>query len=192
MQKIIKKQISARETEIILQYLNQTLSLDGDVVELGCYTGDTSIEIARLLKGTDHKLWLYDSFEGLPSKSEADKSALGEVFAVGELGTSKSALLRRFRKMNLPIPIIKKAWFSDLIAKDLPEKISFAFLDGDYHDSIRDSLKLIENQMTDGGVIIVHDYQNDFLPGVRRAVDEWLIKHPHKIRIEQTLAVIQL
>ena len=185
-------QVNKKETEIILRYLSQTLDIDGDVVELGCYAGDTSIELARVIKKTNKKLWLYDSFEGLPEKTANDSSALGEIFKSGELGASKSSLLRRFKSTGMQLPIIKKAWFSDLASNDLPDKICFAFFDGDYYESIKDSFKLVKGKMVDGGIILVHDYQNDFLPGVRRAVDEWLAKNPKSsLRIEQTLAIIQ-
>ena len=36
------------------------------------------------------------------------------------------------------------------------------------------SLKLVENKVSKGGVVIVHDYNNTALPGVAKAVDEWV------------------
>ena len=71
------------------------------------------------------------------------------------------------------MPVIKKAWFKDLVESDLPEKIAFAFLDGDFYESIRDSLKLVVPKMVRGGVLVVHDYTNPALPGVSKAVDEF-------------------
>ena len=69
--------------------------------------------------------------------------------------------------------MIKKGWFSELTDKDLPEKIAFAFLDGDFYESIRDSLRLVAPRMAEGGIIVVHDYTNPALPGVKRAVEEY-------------------
>ena len=71
------------------------------------------------------------------------------------------------------MPVIKKAWFADLKEGDLPERIAFAFLDGDFYESIRDSLKLVGPRMSEDGVMIIHDYTNPALPGVKKAVDEW-------------------
>ena len=87
---------------------------------------------------------------------------------------------------------IKKAWFKDLTEGDLPEKIALAFLDGDFYESIKDSLKLVERKMVNGGVIVVHDYNNLALPGVSRAVDEWLKGKDFNIEIYQSLAIIGL
>ena len=71
------------------------------------------------------------------------------------------------------MPVIKKAWFKDLTPDDLPSEIAFAFLDGDFYESIRDSLKLVMPRMNNEGIIVVHDYNNPALPGVKKAVDEW-------------------
>ncbi len=119
------------------------------------------------------KLWIYDSFEGLPEKSSADESVLGIDFKGGELFVTKREVKERFLRAGLPVPVIKKGWFKDLTAEDLPLKIAFAFLDGDFYESIRDSLKLVGPRMSTGGVIAVHDYTNPALPGVKKAVDEW-------------------
>ena len=166
-------QVSEKETELILEIAKKCLEVSGDFVELGCYKGDTSLLLADILKGTDKRLWIYDSFEGLPEKSEFDQSVLGENFKRGELGVTKREVKLRFLKAGLPVPAIKKAWFSDLTAEDLPEKIAFAFLDGDFYESIKQSLELVGPKMMEGGVLAVHDYTNPALPGVRKAVDEW-------------------
>ena len=58
-------QIPNRETKLLLDELEQILDLPGDVVEFGCYEGDTSILLAGVLRDNPDKwLYLYDSFEG--------------------------------------------------------------------------------------------------------------------------------
>ena len=171
-------QVSEGETRRILELARECLSVEGDFVELGCYKGDTSLLLAEVLVENSvekfaKKLWIYDSFEGLPEKSVADESVLGVNFRVGELLVTKREVKERFLRAGLPVPVIKKGWFEDLKEVDLPEKIAFAFLDGDFYESIRDSLKLVVPKMASGGVLVVHDYSNPALPGVRKAVDEW-------------------
>ena len=99
---------------------------------------------------------------------------LGENFRAGELMVTKREVKERFLRAGLPVPVIVKGWFSELAPSDLPEKIAFAFLDGDFYESIRDSLKLVLPRMVEGGVLVVHDYDNPALPGVKKAVDEVL------------------
>ena len=168
-------QVSEGETERILELAREALRLDGDFVEMGCYKGDTSLLLAEVLRnsGIPKRLWIYDSFEGLPEKSASDESVLGVDFRGGELYVTKREVKERFLRAGLPVPVIKKGWFSDLTSEDMPEKIAFAFLDGDFYESIRDSLKLVVSRMVDGGVLAVHDYTNPALPGVKKAVDEW-------------------
>ena len=127
----------------------------------------------RGAEGGVKKLWIYDSFEGLPEKSDCDESVLGVDFKGGELFVTKREVKERFLRAGLPVPVIKKGWFAELTEADLPERIAFAFLDGDFYESIRDSLRLVTGRMVDGGILVVHDYTNPALPGVKRAVDEW-------------------
>ena len=172
-------QVHPKETEIVLRIASQQMGCDGDFVELGCYEGDTSLLLAEIVK-REKRLFIYDSFEGLPEKGEKDFSESGKDFRAGELCVTKRYVKQRFLRANLPVPVIKKAWFDELDPKeDLPEKIAFAFLDGDLYDSIKTSLELVIPKMSEGGVVIVHDYNNPQLPGVSKAVDEFLAKNPN-------------
>ncbi|MCA9328919.1 class I SAM-dependent methyltransferase [Candidatus Saccharibacteria bacterium] len=191
---IISDQIRSDELGVLLRELETVLkkSIEGDVVELGCYEGTSALFFKRLLNvyKSEKKLWLYDSFEGLPEKTHEDQAASGELFVGGALKASQARLKRNFTKAGLKIPEIKKAWFWELDPSDLPDKICFAFLDGDFYESILDSLKLVLPKMTAGGVIIVDDYANVKLPGARRAVDEFIADKELTIKTETSLAII--
>ena len=194
-------QVSELETEKIIEIARECLTLPGDFVEMGCYKGDTSLMLAEVLREyqklageetvENHakKLWIYDSFEGLPEKKVEDESVLGANFKEGELLVSKREVKERFLRAGLPLPMIKKAWFNELKSEDLPEKIALAFLDGDFYDSIKDSLQLVGSRMVEGGIIIVHDYNNPVLPGVKKAVDEWITKKK-AVTIYQSMAIV--
>lgn len=193
---LISDQVNKEELKIILTqlYLVIKKNVVGDVVEMGCYVGTTSLFIERLLNQTDstRKFHVYDSFEGLPSKTQEDSSPAGLQFSEGQLSASKKDFIKTFHKSNLRLPVIHKAWFSELALKDLPEKIAFVFLDGDYYSSIKDCLNLIEPNLMSGSIVIVDDYQNLALPGAKRAVDEWLKKTNFKLNISNSLAIIQI
>ena len=183
-------QVSEDETKRIIEVAKECLVIPGDVVELGCYKGDTSLMLAEIIRGTDKKLWIYDSFEGLPEKSEKDESVIGENFRAGALMVTKREVKERFLRAGLPVPVIKKAWFNELSSEDLPSKICFAFLDGDFYQSVKDSLRLVESKMAKNGVIMVHDYKNEALPGAARAVDEWKKDKDVKFKEYQSLGII--
>ncbi|HMT19372.1 MAG TPA: TylF/MycF/NovP-related O-methyltransferase [Candidatus Saccharibacteria bacterium] len=188
-------QVTTEELTIIKRELTTVLKMGiaGDVVELGCYEGGSAVFIQSLLEQqqSEKSLWLYDSFEGLPEKTAEDETKLGAEFQAGELKASKARLERHFHKAGLHLPEIKKAWFYELDTSDLPEQICFAFLDGDYYESILDSFKLVWPKLPKGAVVLVDDYQNPKLPGVKLAVDEWIVSHDGAgLRIESSLAII--
>ena len=185
-------QVSRLETERILSTAKGCLAVEGDFVELGCYKGDTSLMLAEILRDSDKSLWIYDSFEGLPEKTNEDESAVGVDFKKGELSVPKREVKERFLRAGIPVPNIKKAWFSELTNEDLPEKIAFAFLDGDLYESIKDSLNLVQDKMTTGSVIIIHDYTNEALPGVAKAVDEWMANKRYKLVRYESSAIIMI
>jgi O-methyltransferase len=170
---LISDQINAQELEVVVQFATKSLQIDGDFVEFGCFLGTTSLFLSRLI-GDDKNLWVYDSFEGLPDKTTQDESPAGFAFKKGELLATKKQFILNYKKANLKLPIITKAWFSDLQAKDVPDKIAFAFLDGDYYGSIKTSLKLVAPKMVKNGFILVHDYGRVTLPGPKIAVSEFL------------------
>ena len=182
-------QVGEKETEEIIRLAKSVLGVPGDFVELGCYKGDTSLLLADVLKDLDKRLWIYDSFEGLPEKSNFDNSPLGEEFKKGELSVTKREVKERFLRAGLKVPVIKKGWFADFSDDDLPKGIAFCFLDGDFYESIRDGLGLVEDKMSEDAVLIVHDYNNPALPGVKKAVDEWV--GTRGLQVLETCAIIR-
>ncbi len=195
--KIISDQITPNELRVLLDELEKVVTKypSGSIVELGCYIGTTSLFIRRLLDqhiGSNYEFHVYDSFQGLPEKTTKDDSPAGLQFIAGALHATKQTLITEFRKQHLQLPVIHKGWFSDLTQSDMPQNVRFAFLDGDYYESIRDSLDLITPRLTEDAVIVVDDYMNEALPGAKRAVDEWAKHHTVRIRAEASLAIIYL
>ncbi len=192
--KLVSDQIEYPELTVIIRELYRLFSSPnkGAVVELGCYNGTTSLFIQRALDNLriNNEFHVYDSFAGLPEKTAADQSPAGHQFRGGELSVSKRAFIKNFNQAGLTLPRIHTGWFSALTAADMPTPICFAFLDGDFYDSIRDSLRVITPQLADTAVIIVDDYQSEALPGARRAVDQWARMHGRTVRSEQSLAII--
>ena len=192
--KLLSDQVDEKEIVVILRELVKTKNLAGDVVEFGCFVGTTSVFLTKEIEkwNTEKSLWLYDSFEGLPEKSREDENSLGEVFKKGELLATKKQLISNLRKSGVrKMPKITKGWFSELSKEQIPHKISFAFLDGDYYHSILDPLNLIWENLESGAIIVVDDYGNHALPGALKAVDEWCKKYNIKVKVEATLVIFE-
>jgi len=175
--KLISHQVTQAELRVVLRELQTVVQAQvaGAVVEFGCYMGTTSLFIVRLLQQLqdERQFHVYDSFEGLPPKSEQDRNAAGVDFGAGELAVSKKEFLRQFAKAKLAPPITHKAWFNELNDKDIPKPVAFAFLDGDFYDSILTSLELVYPRLAPGAVVTVHDFNRETLPGVERAVHDF-------------------
>ena len=192
---IISDQVDERELRVLLRELERLLRAghQGSVVEFGCYVGTTSLFIRRLLDAYQYAgvFHVYDSFAGLPEKTAQDASAAGEQFVAGELAATRKGFFQQFKKAGLRPPVVHKAWFAELTPQDVPEDIMFAFLDGDYYQSIMDSLWLVTPKLTLDAVLVVDDYANEALPGAARAADAWLQAHPgFRCRVEASLAVM--
>lgn len=189
-------QVNRAELGVVLGELDQVLHRhpQGSVVEFGCYIGTTSLFIRRLLDqyGLPHEFHVYDSFEGLPEKSLQDQSPAGSQFIAGELSVSKKEFIQQFKRQNLKVPTIYKGWFAELGDIDVPNNIVFAFLDGDYYDSIADSLRLITPKLVEGATIVIDDYSNLALPGARKAADEWAKSHGRIVRTQASLGIVHL
>jgi O-methyltransferase len=195
---IVSDQITTERLRVVLRYFEQILTrnVEGDIVELGCYIGTTSLFLRRMLdayeQSSQRELHVYDSFAGLPDKSTQDSSVAGDQFKAGELSVSKKQLLHEFHKAQLQPPIIHKAWFNKLSLADVPKQIGYAFLDGDFYESILDSFKLIWPVLSPNAVIAVDDFGREALPGAERAVREFLRDKRADLHAEHNIAIIKL
>lgn len=193
---IISDQVDPRELRVVLHELEQLLQAGktGAVVELGCYVGTTSLFLRRLLDAYNYtgEFHVYDSFEGLPPKTLEDQSVVGDQFVTGELHATRKQLIQNFKKAGLTLPVIHKGWFSDLMTQDIPATVMFAFLDGDYYESIRDSFRVVTPRLAPEATILVDDYASEALPGAAQATNEWARQHRLTVQSQASLGIIRL
>jgi len=168
------------------ELLSDTINkkIQGDVVEIGCFKGYTSILIQDTLLSLNagKKLHVYDSFQGLPERSDHD---LNVDLNENDLKCSPQELINNFEYYNLKTPVMHVGWFNDSLVNELPEKISFAHLDGDFYSSIKDSLNFIYPKLSSGSCVVIDDYypDNDHFSGVKKACDEFFVDKPEELTI---------
>ncbi|MFF9555655.1 TylF/MycF/NovP-related O-methyltransferase [Streptomyces albus] len=160
----------------------------GDVVELGCNAGHTSALLKMVLEaeGDDRSLHLYDSFDGLPAPSSADR-----YLKQGDCKATAADVLAVFERWGLKPPHLHEGWFEETLPGQLPERVAFAYLDGDFYESIHTSLTHVWPRLSVGGSVIVDDYCDrelsprawDGLPGVKKACDEFFADVPASRRV---------
>jgi O-methyltransferase len=168
------------QLKYILSNCAETFSVLGDIVEMGCNIGMTSSYLQRLIKATkvDKTLHVYDSFEGLPPKTAEDGATPCDK---GASAVSIEMFKKTFDDAILSYPVINKGFFGDIPDNKYPDKICFAFFDGDFYSSITDSFKKVYHKMQPGGVILVHDYKWVNFPGAALACETFLADKPEKM-----------
>jgi O-methyltransferase len=107
------------EAIYILQSLHQSLRVLGDICEFGVAQGATSrLLAAEIMPLGDRKLWLFDSFEGLPAPSSEDK-LIHDIFKLGtmeryagSMASPETLVLEKLAGINFPAERtkIKKGW----------------------------------------------------------------------------------
>ena len=182
---LISTMITKNHVRTILQCLKSAHenNVPGDVVEFGCNIGTASLFIQRYLTEikSEKIFHVYDSFEGLPKESDHDIPAEKEpIYKKGMLSSSESNFISNFERAGVKLPEINRCWFSEIPENKLPEKISFAFFDGDFYSSIVDSFEKTYSRLSKGAVVCVHDYSWSVLPGVKKACEDFLIDKPEK------------
>lgn len=159
----------------------------GEIAECGVWRGGSMMIVAQLLlaKGDrTRSLYLYDTFEGMSSPTEDDKSYDG-VPAAKQLEQNPSrnagiwcyASLEDVRAniLSTGYPEEKvhliKGKVEDTIPKTLPAQISILRLDTDWYESTKHELIHLFPLLNSNGVLILDDYGH--WQGARKAVDEY-------------------
>lgn len=178
----INPQMSSAEvlSALLTRLQNVILAeVPGDVCELGCHSGTTSVFFSRMIQELDpgRKLHLYDSFEGLPAKHPKDNPHYGDP---GSVRTEEGVVRQRFLEYGLPMPEIHKGWFGQLPDSAFPDKVAFSFFDGDVYQSIWDSFVKVYPRTSPGGIICVHDFNVSNWPGTQAACEDYLADGPER------------
>jgi len=155
--------------------LSQVLAFDieGEVVELGCHEGQSAVLFRETMDfhRSRKDLHLYDSFQGLPEAQEQDE---GGWFRLGDLRANQSKLLHHFIEHGLEAPIVHPGWFCNTLPAELPDRICLAHVDCDFYTSILMSLESVYDRLARNAIVVIDDYDWEGLPGVKRAVDNFL------------------
>jgi O-methyltransferase len=140
--------------------------------EVGCFQGEFAKEINAAFP--NNKLYLFDTFQGFVepdiSSDTVEKSVM-EVLSSEFVQTSVQTVID---KMIYPENIIiKQGYFPDTF--DIgEERFGFVSVDADLYAPTKSALEIFFPLMADRGLLLVHDYYNNLLPGVRKAVDEFV------------------
>lgn len=144
--------------------------IPGAVAELGVYRGGFSRWLNLLLP--DRTLLLFDTFEGFdPTEAQGQ----GDGFVEAHRNSSVERVLAA-----LPHPevaVVRQGLFPQTAQGLENERFALVSLDVDLEESTYAGLCFFLPRMSEGGYLLLHDYNHPRLPGVRRAVGRWEAEH---------------
>ena len=168
-------------------------NISGDFVECGVWKGGSTMLIANTLiqlNSNDRKIYLYDTFEGMPEPTENDYY----------ISNKKTHAVDRWKKQQkqdintwcfTPLTEVKNNMYStgypknkiifikgkveNTIPKTIPSEIALLRLDTDWYESTKHELIHLYPLLSKNGVLIIDDYGH--WAGAKKAVDEYFSKN---------------
>jgi len=172
--------LSYKRMQKLFCLANEAASIDGDIVECGCYNGGSG---AILALASQKKTWLFDSFEGLPPPTKEDGEWTMHQYYVGWDKGSIEKVSVAFSLLGVPRNqyVCVKGWFQETLPNASVEKIALLHVDADWYDSVRLVLSRFYQNVQPGGFVVIDDYGH--WEGCRKAVDEFLASVDENIRL---------
>lgn len=143
-----------------------TNNVPGNIAELGVFKGKFSRYLNQHFP--ERSLYLFDTFEGFDKRDAVTEqhnnySSADQDFSA----TSVQAVLN-----IMPYPkkcVVKKGYFPES-ATGLEDTFALVSLDTDLYEPIYNGLVYFYPRLSQGGYIMIHDFNNDQYKGVRDAV----------------------
>jgi len=165
----------------IVEYVLQH-NIPGDIIETGVWRGGACIYVRAILKAhgvTDRKVWVADSFEGLPKPNAEDypADANDKHHTYEALSVSLQQVRENFKKYELLDDQVcfLKGWFKDTLPDANIDQLSVLRLDGDMYESTMDGFNNLYHKLSNNGFVIVDDF--GAVPACRQAVEDFRSKH---------------
>ena len=164
-------------------------NIGGCFVECGVARGGCSALMAIVSNEnrSGRKVWLFDSFEGLPEPTNEDKhtepitykpkdksaSCVSPGYCLGTYDEVEKLLFSKL-SLNKNNVFMVKGWFQDTLPKykDKIGAIAVLRIDADWYESTKCCLENLYNNVITGGYVIIDDYGS--VIGCKKATDEFL------------------
>jgi len=168
--------------EVLLQFIKkQSLhQLEGDLIEIGVFTGGGTVKLARFAHRYHKKVYAVDIFNPESDKTETpDGVKMSDIYQAFLEGRSQLEVYqettRRFNNIVTINQDSKKVRFPG------EQKFIFGFIDGNHHpDYVRNDFHIIWHNLVPNGVLGFHDY-NFELPEVTETINNLMAEHAAEI-----------
>ncbi|MFN0088276.1 MAG: TylF/MycF family methyltransferase [Blastocatellia bacterium] len=177
--------IGLKRMENLRMCVEQVLrdGVPGDLVETGVWKGGATIFMRAILRAhgdTNRRVWVADSFAGLPppdaERYPADAGDTHHEFS-DQLAISLEQVRANFARFDLLDDKVRflKGWFRDTLPTAPIDRIAVLRLDGDMYESTMDGLVHLYPKLSPGGFLIVDDY--GYIESCRQAVSDYRNRH---------------
>jgi O-methyltransferase len=164
--------LNANKLFMLYQFARGTISLDGDISELGVYKGGTAKLLARVSnKYTTKKVFLFDTFEGLPQPDPTKDI----YYQKGDMSDTDINEVKNYMSDCQNI-VFYKGLFSDTLCNVSDRIFSMVHIDCDLYSSTFQACEFFYPRLVQGGVMIFDDYGFISCVGAKKAVDEFFSK----------------
>ena len=140
------------------------------VAEGGVFRGEFAKFINKACP--DSKLYLFDTFEGFDSR-DVEYESKNYSFGLNAHEFSNTSIDLVMSKMEHPENVILRKGFFPETAAGIDDRFLFVHLDFDLYLPILEGLRFFYPKMIEGSVILIHDYYNIGLPGVKDAIEDY-------------------
>ncbi len=155
------------------------LGIDGDIVECGVYRGGSAAvmgcAMVALTDERPRKLWLFDSFAGMPPAGERD----GEFSHTleGAYVGSQQETRRLLGQAGVPEDRfeIVTGFYADTFATIKTPRTALLHVDCDFYEPVKLTLEKFYPRLSPGGFVVLNDY--GIYKGARTATDEFFDAH---------------
>ena len=179
----IKTMIGRQRLEQVRDCVRDVLANDvpGDLIETGVWRGGTTILMRGILRAdgcTDRRVYVADSFEGLPppdvTRYPADEGLDFHEHPV--LAVTLDEVRANFERYDLldDQVVFVRGWFRDTLPGLADRTFAVIRLDGDLYESTMDALVNLYPRLSPGGWLIVDDFH---IPACVQAVTEYREAH---------------
>lgn len=152
---------------LIEEILTVPKILKGDIVECGCYNGSSAISLSIACALTKRKLWVCDSFEGLPVPGDREKYDVsdndllkykqwekGQFASEGGMEAVKKVVARYG---NIGCCEFVKGYFCDSLQNINTKSIVMVFEDADLASSVEDCILHLWPKLQDSCKFYSHE-----------------------------------
>ena len=138
-------------------------NIKGDFLEAGVWRGGATIFMAHLNKlfNMNRKIYVADSFEGLPSPEDKFPDDEGDIHhTIKILSVSMEEVKNNFNEFSLLDDNIKfiKGYFQNSLKNTSVESLSLLRVDADMYSGTYSVLENLYDKVNKGGFIIIDDY----------------------------------